>query len=287
MSIEDIEMEDNLSTGEHDLGNGYIKAFVTFIDILGFKNIIENESPDIINQKLDAMSKFSNLPQQRSAEMTECSGLPIVIQFSDSIIRIQPINENDELNIVQSYYAELNALILMQGNLACNGILIRGGLTYGDVCVKNGRIFGPAFNRAYGIESSLARYPRILIDECLTLRNEENPIYSHIGSHTWSQLEPDILEYLERAEDGQWMLDYLPYLFIGARSSKMSGEDVLFAHRNSIIELLKKAMQSQKEEPKAKIRWMANYHNKIMNRSFSRLVDKSDSAYDSLIIELD
>ncbi|MFI0474504.1 hypothetical protein ACGLWX_17470 [Halomonas sp. HMF6819] len=286
MSTKEIEFEDCFPTSFRDLGNGYTKAFVTFIDILGFRDIIQNEPPDIVNQKLDAMSLFSSLPQMRAAEHTEDLALPIVIQFSDSIIRIQPASGEDELSIARGYFGELSSLTLMQGNLVCNGILIRGGLTYGDVCVREGRVFGPAFNRAYAIESSLARYPRILIDEFLTLNNGDNPIVSQVGSASWTQMQSDIFEYLDRAEDGQWILDYLPHLFQAERSNNISCKDVLFAHRDSIVELLKKSMKSGKEEPKAKIRWMANYHNKIINRSFSKLRDDSDKTQDSLIIDL-
>lgn len=267
----------------NDLGNDYVKAFVTFIDILGFKGIVDNESSEDINKKLDAMFRLSTPCQQVSPDMKEA----VVIQFSDSIIRIQAVNEDDESDITQCYYRELDALILMQGNLACNEILIRGGLTYGDVCVKNGRIFGPAFNRAYQIESSLARYPRILVDEFLTLSSQENPIYAEVGSNTWSQLSPTFFESLLRSEDGQWMLDYIPHIFSAEHPDDVSGEDVLYAHRNSIVSLLNKALRSKREEPIAKIRWIASYHNKIMDRNFKNFVNKSDDNYDSLIIELD
>ncbi|EGR1976064.1 hypothetical protein BS055_RS23000 [Vibrio parahaemolyticus] len=265
----------------YNLGSEYIKAFVTFIDILGFKSIVNSESPEVINNKLDAMFRLSKPHQQKSPDTKDA----IVIQFSDSIIRIQPVNNNDELNIAQCYIRELDALTLMQGNLACNGILIRGGLTYGDVCVKNGRIFGPAFNRAYGLESSLARYPRILVDEFLTLPNLDNPIYSQIGHNSWSDISYSFLEYLLRSEDGQWMLDYIPHIYLATHPDNITRLDVLYAHRNSIIELLGKAIQSKQEEPIAKIRWLASYHNKIMERSFRKFVEQSDSNYDSLIIE--
>ncbi|WP_273764089.1 hypothetical protein [Aeromonas hydrophila] len=267
----------------NDLGNGYVKAFVTFIDILGFKGIVDNESSENINKKLDVMFRLSTPCQQVSPDMKEA----VVIQFSDSIIRIQPVNEDGESDIAQCYYRELDALILMQGNLACSGILIRGGLTYGDVCVKNGRVFGPAFNRAYLIESSLARYPRILVDEFLTLSSQDNPIYAEVGSHNWSHLRPTFLESLLRSEDGQWMLDYIPHVFSAEHPPGVSGEDVLYAHRNSLVELLNKALSSKREEPIAKIRWIATYHNKRMERNFKNLVNNSNDNYDSLIIELD
>lgn len=283
MGIKEIEFEECEPTSFRDLGEGYINAFVTFIDILGFKQIIQNKRPEDINQILDAVALFSKLPQQRTADISHKEALPIVIQFSDSIIRIQPTIGTNELNIARCFYGELGSLLLMHGNLVCNGILIRGGLTYGEVCVRGGRVFGPAFNRAYFIESCLARYPRIIIDEFLMFDNQQNPIREELGSDVW----PDILELLYRSEDGQWILDYLPHLCFAERSSDITVADVLVAHRDSIKKLLRESIKSGHEESKNKIRWVASYHNKIIERSFSRLCDDFDSKQDSLIIDLD
>lgn len=287
MSFKEVEFEECSPTGFRDLGEEYVNAFVTFIDILGFKKIIENDSPKVINKKLDAMTLFSSQPQRRLADYAHESALPIVIQFSDSIIRIQPDFGKDELNIAGHFVGELSSLLLMQGNLACNGILIRGGLTYGKVCVRDGSVFGPAFNRAYAIESSLSRYPRIVVDEFLILDGDQNPISSEIDPTTWAQIQPDILEFLHRSEDGQWILDYLPHLYLAERSNEISGRDVLVAHRDSIKKLLQASIEAGSDEPKAKIRWAASYHNKIIERCFSRLGEEFDSKQDSLIIDLD
>lgn len=287
MGHKKIELEECSPTGFRDLGEDYTNAFVTFIDILGFKNIIENDPPDLINKKLDAMAAFSSQPQRRLPGYAHESALPIVIQFSDSIIRVQPDTGSDELDIASHFIGEITSLLLMQGNLACNGILIRGGLTYGKVCVRSGRIFGPAFNRAYALESSLARYPRILIDEFLALNSDRNPIVSRIGLTAWQQIYSDIFEYLYRSEDGQWTIDYLTHMYFAEGPEDTSGRDVLVAHRESIKKLLKNSLHASSDEPKAKIRWAANYHNRIVSRNFSKLSDEFDRNKDSLIIDLD
>lgn len=287
MSHKKIKFEECSPTGFRDLGEDYTNAFVTFIDILGFKKIIENDPPDLINKKLDAMAVFSSQPQRRMAGYAHEAALPIVIQFSDSIIRIQPDTGSDELDIASHFIGELSSLLLMQGNLACNGILIRGGLTYGKVCVRNGRVFGPAFNRSYALESSLARYPRILIDEFLALNDDRNPIVSRMGLASWQQIYSDIFEYLYRSEDGQWTIDYLTHMYFAEGLAGTSGTDVLVAHRDNIKKLLENSIYAGSDEPKTKIRWAANYHNRVVSRKFLKLSDEFDKNNDSLIIDLD
>ena len=133
----------------------------------------------------------------------------------------------------------------------------------------------------------LARYPRIIIDEFLTLGSNHNPILEEIGAIGWSSIWLDILQLLHRSEDGQWTLDYLPNLYLAEHPSEIKGADVLIAHRDSIKKLLRTSIEAGLEEPKAKIRWIANYHNMVIERSFSSLCDKFDSKQDSLIIDLD
>ncbi len=187
-------IEELIPTDLRDFGNMYINAFVTFIDILGFKDIINNNEPEKVNQMLDAIKVFSSLPQRRRPPYNQTKYLPIVTQFSDSIIRIQPVDNfesDEEVEILDLFYEEISSLTIAQGNLVCNGILVRGGMTYGQICVHKNRIFGPAFNRAYYIESKLAKYPRIIIDEFLCSDKEKN-ILTCESHYNWSTFTEEL-----------------------------------------------------------------------------------------------
>jgi len=162
------EVKKRKPTSLRDLGTDYRQAFVTFIDVLGFRRIVSDKKAEEINIILDKMGFFSMQPQLRHNPYSQTKHLPMVLQFSDSIIRIQPVAEDDDnISILDLYHGEITSLLLAQGNLVCNGVLVRGGFTYGKVCVHKDRIFGRAFNNAHHIESSLALYPRIVVDECL------------------------------------------------------------------------------------------------------------------------
>lgn len=294
-----MEIRDNMSdlresldicppTRLRDLGDGYQKAFVTFIDILGFKDMVERLEPQNINKVLDAMQMFSSLPQRRRTPFNSPENLPIVVQFSDSIIRIQPTrNANENESVLNFFVSELRSLLLAQGNLACNGVLIRGGVTYGDICVHKERIFGPAIVRAYKIESVLARYPRIIVDETLCIGSTENLIARAVGNSLWKIAGSEVLEYLHRSDDGQWSINYLLHMHDAQRDDGGSGTDMLLAHRDAIQRQLSEALASKVEDRIAKLRWLANYHNNVVTRSFRRINSELEQDDDSLYVELD
>jgi hypothetical protein len=266
------EVQDIDPTPLRDLGPEYVDAFVTFIDILGFSNLIKELDSPAINAHLDAMRIFNSAPQRRRAELQDQELLPMVYQVSDSIIRVQPVllYGTPKNRILDFYVGELESLLIAQGNLACNGIFIRGGMTYGKICIHKSRIFGPAFVRAYKLESTLARFPRIIVDQNLCGDNN-NPLISISGKNSWLKSKEHVFEMLEQDNDGQWFIQYLSHLYDSHHPNGISGADILKAHRDKIQECLTKARSSGNEEIGCKYSWVANYHNKLIDRSFSRI----------------
>ena len=152
-------------------GINYKKMIVSFIDILGFKDIIyrEKDNPDFVNTILEILSLLQNL----SGEHTDSSaseGNYFSFVFSDSMVRLTGINKDSE--ILEKLYNEINHLAYIQLNIInehylknCH-FLIRGAITIGDIYynIEKARIFGPAFNLSYKLESEKSKYPRIIID---------------------------------------------------------------------------------------------------------------------------
>ena len=282
------DVKEKKPTSLRDLGAGYRQAFVTFIDVLGFRQVVSDKKAEEINIILDKMGFFSTQPQRRRLPYSQTMHLPMVLQFSDSIIRIQPVDEdNQNISIMDFYHEEIATLLLAQGNLVCNGVLVRGGLTYGKVCVHKDRVFGPAFNKAYLIESSLALYPRIVIDECLCSSDNNNPVIKNIGYHDWTTLSSHIYDYLERYDDGQWSINYLPHLYESHHGTGIDNIDVLTDHRDQLIKLLADVKSSENTSALSKVRWVASYHNRIIKYNFKKLYKKYEEMEDSLLVNLD
>ncbi|AHN23925.1 hypothetical protein [Lysinibacillus varians] len=162
----------------------YEKRLVLFIDILGFSNLVLGSASDhekllkirdslkVLERELKREKELQELLEKNQQTLRNSphtaywkNDKPYVnpgkidyTQFSDSIIISKPyIN-------AQSLISLISNVSLLQARFLQEGILFRGGLAYGDMYHKENLCFGPAFNRAYYLESKVAKYPRIVID---------------------------------------------------------------------------------------------------------------------------
>jgi hypothetical protein len=84
-----------------------------------------------------------------------------VSTFSDNVVITQKPGSTTPMLLMQ--------LAIWQLGAAINGFLLRGGVTVGDVIHEDEIVFGPGLNRAYHLESEIARYPRFVLDpKCLS-----------------------------------------------------------------------------------------------------------------------
>lgn len=124
-------------------------------------------------------------------------------------------------------------LVRAQTNLIAQGVLVRGGISHGEVHHDGGVVFSPAFVRAYDLESQFANFPRIVLGPELfqglrsdpRMRAEHHDLEDEI--HYQSQL-------LRRGDDGFWFIDYL---FAARHELDEPAEypDLLVAHRDLVI----------------------------------------------------
>ena len=133
----------------------YDKRFVFFIDVLGFKKLVERTSnPNDIKQVIDTLKKqFYDQNKRHSLEYT-------ITQVSDCIIisfKVDARFKMYPLLIIMSYI-QANAFVQQE-------LLFRGGGTYGDVIHNENYLFGKAYQRALKYESEKAEFPRIIIDK--------------------------------------------------------------------------------------------------------------------------
>ncbi|BDE73457.1 MAG TPA: hypothetical protein PK306_02720 [Aquabacterium sp.] len=240
----------------------YRRSLITFIDILGFKHLIQTSTDAQITEKLATLRRFSATEDDEDGEGFE----PKVIQFSDSIIRIRPLegasNKSFPYGLV---FHELHDLVLLQGELIKHGICLRGGIALGDVHFDAQTVFGPGFVRAYELESGFANFPRIVVDpEVLNdLMTDERLRAQHHGVAD----EVDAIRKLVRKDaDGIFFVDYL-HAFLTELDEPESQPDVLRDHKQLILNGMGNA-RGLNTVP-AKYLWLANYHNGLV-RSLSR-----------------
>jgi hypothetical protein len=134
--------------------SSYQKRIVVFLDILGFKNIVENT-----DYAFSLIELLSNIKDSKKKLLKDISEDEIEITwFSDCIVISAPLN---------IYYLHFTLEIVqqMQSELIQNQVLIRGGISIGDCYHKDDKLFGPAMNNAYRIESEISNVPRVLLGE--------------------------------------------------------------------------------------------------------------------------
>lgn len=159
--------------------------FVAFIDLLGFSEMVRSDcessdSPKYLELLHNAHVRAAGL----LGEDLEAG----LIQFSDSIVFSRPF----DLNALDSF---ISAVAVWQKSLLSDGLLCRGGITFGKHFVKDRFLFSKGLIDAYHLENSQARYPRVVVSENLL----------QLASPT---IDTTALKLL-REDDGVTFIDYL------------------------------------------------------------------------------
>lgn len=222
----------------------YRQSIVTFLDILGFRNIVRDQGFDDIQTMLDLVGEAAGLAEKSTK----------VLSFSDSIIRARHTNQN---TMFEDLLYEVKSLAQAQWALLEHGILVRGGVTVGKVAIGPGRAFGPAFVRAYDLESSLAGAPRIVLDPAVVQTIRE-VLRLQSGRTKIHRMITDLKCHVRLGEDGLWAVDY-----IGSIASTIKDQPefikTLLRYRNTIIS---KANALDATSPiLPKFLWLIRYHN--------------------------
>lgn len=239
----------------------YRKAIVTFLDILGFKELVKSYSADVVTRKLLALEKYTK-PLFEGGDDDIQDLLPKVFQFSDTVIRVQFTDSANNRKIPSGmFFSEILQMVFAQSDLIRNGVFLRGGMSYGDVCIVDNKVFGRAIIDAYQMESMHALYPRIALSPDLILEHTRNPFLRKHG-HTVEDEYNHIRRLLRKGDDGIFYIDYAR-----AVESELDNIDeyplFLRHHRELIIQGAEKNKLNQ--NILNKYLWLATYHNSIVS----------------------
>jgi hypothetical protein len=204
-----------------------------FLDILGYKQ----KAVDYFDQRFNLYGRINraltkaSVAQNLTAMFIDTSGLTVEI-ISDSIIMLQPA-QTSGLGPLLPFACHFASL------LSFEGLLIRGGIGRGRHTRKTtkqgfGFLASEALQKAYHLESTIAVYPRILIDRDLVpylpheelglvIREQDNFIL-HFAHHVINreganaadvhgEMSELYLAMTQTVDEGirakyQWLLDY-------------------------------------------------------------------------------
>lgn len=128
--------------------------YVAFIDLLGFSHMVKHDCETHKgNQKY--FSKLYEVHKKSQSLKDGLEGLQVT-QFSDSIVLSLPYCK-------ENFESFIDVIATHQFELLKNGILCRGGVSYGMQFSEEAFLFSNGLIDAYRIESEVANFPRIVV----------------------------------------------------------------------------------------------------------------------------
>lgn len=143
----------------------YQKKYVAFLDVMGFKRLVDSKQ----EEDRQLLQTYFN----KVAEIFD------VIETTRSKENLQKLAISDCVILVadEDYFKDLLVAIrTFQSRLALENIWIRGAVTFGEVCFRpeENLLVGPAYTRAYLLEETQAEYARVIIDPKILKKLDTN-----------------------------------------------------------------------------------------------------------------
>lgn len=237
--------------------NKYEDCYCLFLDILGFKSLIESieketdKSDAIFNKTIAALKTISrgvgyNEKIVIKGKTTDSSRK--VTQFSDSVVISYQKGELDGSGLF-SIIADVH---MLQLELIRSQIFLRGAITRGDLYHDQSFVFGPAFIEAVELEK-LANYPRVIISQEIV---SEAKI--HIGNRNE---ERTISSMLSKDFDGLYYIDY----FNVCHADFYEDTGALAMYLESLRNAVKSLSSARAPSIKVKHSWLRTKFNELAN----------------------
>lgn len=216
--------------------------YVAFLDILGFSEMVLS---DVGSENQPNLTRLFRC-HQGAASIFKDDPNCTVTQFSDSIVVAKPFDKNG-FDWFVSKVAEYQRLLLDEGLICRGGIVVNKHFSNGSFTFSAGII------DAYQIESTIARYLRVVISRDLI-----------------ELIFPDQYEYskfLIKEDDGLVFVDYL-----GSFRERDSEKLI-----SSVYDVINRLMISKVSSLKEKGIWLSNYSDAVLGTKLtpSKFVGKN------------
>jgi hypothetical protein len=228
----------------------YEERIIAFIDILGFRALINETVKDDITQqdKLNELVGTLALIKSEFKKMHKNGELPysfVITYFSDSIVL--SLKQHNSLGLIPIF----ETLKRIQIMLIERKILLRGGVVIGKLIHEENIILGPAMNDAYDLESKSALYPRITIDpDVMEMSARENNLEDGlfaVKDYNSNTCEADF--------DNTYYIDYFSDV-----KHYLDGEDEQLYYRN-LRALIRNGVKRKDIGIRMKYMWMLRKFN--------------------------
>ena len=237
----------------------YEDRFVAFLDILGFKTIInDTEKNDAEYQRIKRVLNYIAEVRNDNYEgmFAKYGILKEISVFSNSIV----ISYSSSLSIGGALFHVLIDLVHICIDLLNANIYVRGGVTYGKMHYDKNICFGSAMVKAYMLEGE-AVYPRIVIEtEAIKMGLEL------LGQANTVEMEAEYLDSLICCDKaGIFYLDFL------SQNGEFDESDYYYDFLNKVKVNLALHL-SAKYSPRIlkKYLWFAKYYNRTVKKVYKK-----------------
>lgn len=244
-------------------GEGYEPSIVSFIDVLGFRDLLATRHAHDIRDIMLRLREFTtpdDLEKPRRMKDARLFSRAFADSVSDAVVRVRVYDTQYRDG---AFFHELLDLLHAQIRCVGSGVVIRAGVTIGDAHVGldgKGPVFGPAMVRAYEIESHEAVHPRIVVDGAAYDAFLADTRL-HKEDHS-ADMEAGYVDKLLRVDgDGTRFIDYL------------AGSESEFDHPGGYLEfldrhaaLVRDKLATTTGSVRLKFEWLAGYHNSVVGQ---------------------
>lgn len=238
----------------------YSKRYISYLDILGFKSLVEKTETD--PDELEAVAQALEwVAMHKESFEPLFSGQDDVLRdrrfymFSDSICQTVSVTNDSLLALFESISGLCRSLLR-------RAVLVRGSIVLGEVYEDEQIVFGPGLIHAYMNENKVARYPRILVSEEV-LHHARSVDYVVPGRGKMVLSDKVIQD-----ADGQWHLDWLLHIHRiyepGTKGFRIDSPENYALFKEAVQYLLENHASDQAIQEK--IHWFANYFNEVVMR---------------------
>lgn len=242
----------------------YEIRIVAFIDILGFKNILNDTmtKDNSYNQRninnivsaIKSIREVWDMDETKYKKYITSEGViknskKRITMFSDCVLISFPYKEPSQ---VFETLLELQWMIM---RLVKHKIICRGGIAVERVIHNSKVMFGPAIVEAYSLENKSAKYPRVILSK------EVIKLGTLVTSHnTPEQEEEHINDIVTQDEDGYYYIDY----FQKAQDELDDPQYEFPEYLYNLYLIIKTGLEQIEPGVKEKYEWMKRKYNHVI-----------------------
>lgn len=197
-----------------------IDSVIVFFRVLGFSNLVlkDYKKAAIVSDALSKISEQFNSTNKvyTSKSIDGCDKSPIQMYstiFSNIIILSCPVVEKNRLFIIKEV---IRMVCDVQFHMFQEGILIRGGITIGDICHNEKYVFGKGVMEVMALESKVAMYPRIIFsDQLLNIIATELNKSILLNTDNFKYISENECFFEQYIQEDDDLVMYIDYIGVG------------------------------------------------------------------------